>query len=369
MDTLTAAGLALKLVRPGVPKQQPLRAWDAADEYLIEELQTAPSHSLDVMCDHFGALACALNTRISNWFNDSACAHDALSRNLELNDIEPSFQRSNTLFKNPPQRGYGQKAIIQLPRNGSYTHYLIEKSIEHGSQEIWLAGMMKHLPKTLLSFLQKFGEVERLPFKKKATIFKLYPKQNQACGYPKTHVLHGLTVETHANVFGRDKLDPGAAFLLKHYNKLPQREAVADLCAGSGILGLVYKKQYPQSHIHFYDESAMAINSCKHAWQTNFPADHTAEQSNAFWVDGIPHTIEHQYELIICNPPFHEHNAVSDHIAKRLFKQAKQHLTSNGQLFIVANRHLAYHIPLKRLFKQVTQVASNNKFVILCAHD
>jgi 16S rRNA (guanine1207-N2)-methyltransferase len=50
-----------------------------------------------------------------------------------------------------------------------------------------------------------------------------------------------------------------------------------------------------------------------------------------------------------------------------MFQQARQALASGGELWIVGNRHLGYHVKLKRLFERVEQVAATPKFVVLRA--
>ena len=50
-----------------------------------------------------------------------------------------------------------------------------------------------------------------------------------------------------------------------------------------------------------------------------------------------------------------------------MFRDSKRVLRYGGELRVVANRHLAYHLVLERLFGGVTVVASNPKFVVLSA--
>ena len=42
-----------------------------------------------------------------------------------------------------------------------------------------------------------------------------------------------------------------------------------------------------------------------------------------------------------------------------------KNIKKGGELWVVANRHLAYHIKLKKIFNNYEQIASNKKFVIL----
>jgi 16S rRNA G1207 methylase RsmC len=72
-------------------------------------------------------------------------------------------------------------------------------------------------------------------------------------------------------------------------------------------------------------------------------------------------------QVILCNPPFHQQQILSDHIAWQMFTDAFKALHTYGELRVVANRHLGYHEKLKRLFGGAKVIASNAKFVILSA--
>jgi len=70
---------------------------------------------------------------------------------------------------------------------------------------------------------------------------------------------------------------------------------------------------------------------------------------------------------VLCNPPFHQQQVVGDFLARRMFKQAHAALRHGGELWMVGNRHLGYHVTLKRLFREVSQAGATPKFVILRA--
>lgn len=362
-DMLDCATGQYALLRPGANPRQSLRAWDAADEYLISHIQDShKNNSITLFNDQFGALATALNQQVKLWVTDSYCALQALEINQKENN-----QSSNIIISSPLDKWTSDTSlgVIKLPKNLSYLHFLLQGCFKSNISTVLIAGMMKHLPKNILNFLQRFGTVERLPFKKKATIYKLTLKTVEKSPYPKSNILLGMKLISHANVFGRDKLDPGAEFLIENIAALPTANTVADLCCGSGILGLQYAHTHKSRDltVDFFDESLMATESAKMSWEIN----NMEGCGNFYWEDGISHK-HSEYDLIICNPPFHEEHTVGDHIAKRLFNDAKQHLNKNGKLIVVGNRHLGYHVTLKNYFKQVTQLSSNGKFVLLSAH-
>jgi len=366
-ETLECPAGHFSLQRPG-SNDKSLRAWDAADEYLISHITENLTNSpLAIFNDQFGTLGCALNEQIQFWASDSYCATQALNLNLSHNQSSSTVETHNALAAPVCSAEKPLTAVIKLPKNLSFFEHQLQLCFKNGIQQVLIAGMMKHLPKNILSLLQQYGQVNRLPFKKKATIFQLELSQSKESQYPKLNQFEGITLSSEANVFGRDKLDPGAQFFLQNIKQLPKAEYVADLCCGSGILGLKYTEIFKPSSMHFYDESQMAVHSCENSWKLNQEDEST--QGQFFWNDGIPDNNSTRYDLILCNPPFHEQHTVGDHIAKRLFKDAKNNLGKGGQLIVVGNRHLGYHQTLKAYFKHVKLMANNQKFVIISAYD
>jgi len=171
-------------------------------------------------------------------------------------------------------------------------------------------------------------------------------------------------ISNHANVFSRDSLDIGTRFFLQH---LPVRQGncdIIDLGCGNGLLGLMAAERNPSATVHFVDESFMAVASAKE----NFCRIFGQERSVTFNVgDGLDDFESASADLILCNPPFHQQNTVSDQIAVNLFKQSRKVLRKGGELWIIGNRHLNYHANLNRLFGNHSIVASNAKFVIMKA--
>ena len=70
-------------------------------------------------------------------------------------------------------------------------------------------------------------------------------------------------------------------------------------------------------------------------------------------------------DLILCNPPFHQQHVLGDATAWQMFKQSKETLVKGGELWVVGNRHLDYHLKLKKMFGNHKIIAANDKFVIL----
>ena len=72
-------------------------------------------------------------------------------------------------------------------------------------------------------------------------------------------------------------------------------------------------------------------------------------------------------DLVVCNPPFHQAQTVTDHIARRMFIDAHRALKPGGELMIVGNAHLGYRERLGELFGDCETVSAAGRFVVLKA--
>jgi 16S rRNA (guanine1207-N2)-methyltransferase len=83
--------------------------------------------------------------------------------------------------------------------------------------------------------------------------------------------------------------------------------------------------------------------------------------------DGLAGLPDESVDLVLCNPPFHSHQATTDTTARRMFADARRALRPGGEFWVVGNRHLSHHVTLRRLFGNSRTVAGDPKFVVLRA--
>lgn len=364
----------LSLSRWPLRQRDPLRAWDAADELILSHLAESASLTSDssplVFNDGFGALATALADFKPLAVSDSWTGQQATKHNLKANGLPlESVQLLDSLQDLPFETG---TKILKIPKS----HALLEHQLHclrsrMKPGETLLAGAMaKHIHSSTLALFERIiGPTRTSLAKKKARlVFAEFDPELVVSDNPYPHHYelpeYGLQVSNHANVFSREKLDIGTRFFLEHLPDPSDAQQVIDLGCGNGLLGVAMLKKHAQLGMMFVDESYMAIASAR----ANAAQLEVDEQQLKFRVGYCLDGVEtRSADLILNNPPFHQQHSVGDQVAWDMFRQSLGVLRTGGELYVVGNRHLGYHIKLKRLFGNCQTVASNQKFVILKA--
>ncbi|MEG3766605.1 methyltransferase [Alteromonas sp. 14N.309.X.WAT.G.H12] len=384
-------GKHFTLIRhPAKHQHVSLQAWDSADELIIDHIHTALNGSVGeciIFNDDFGTLGCYFAAQTPCWVSDSWIAHRSLADNLAGNDI-PMQLAADERVASPvkaidclaPLPASPDTVIIKIPRTlALLEHQLIALQKVITPHTTVIAGAkVKTITRSVLALFERYiGSTNTSLAKKKSRlIFTTVSEENIAqtatSPYPttwQTEAQNGqpLTITNHANVFSRQSLDIGARFLLAHMS-VTNNERIIDLGCGNGVLGLNALALAPQAKVTFVDESFMALASAKANVAANFPdALGQCEFIPSNCLDGLKQKQVSNFSKVFCNPPFHQQNAITDHIAWQMFTDARTVLARGGQLVVVGNRHLDYHVKLKRIFGGVTQLASHQKFVILCS--
>ncbi|MBL4708341.1 MAG: methyltransferase [Flavobacteriales bacterium] len=104
------------------------------------------------------------------------------------------------------------------------------------------------------------------------------------------------------------------------------------------------------------DDSYLAVESAK----LNVQGENIQHHFN----NNLSDFEDETFDLIITNPPFHFEYEINIKIPLQLFKECFRCLKLNGNLQIVANKHLNYLTHLKSIFPTVQILAQNDNFVI-----
>lgn len=371
MTTLQTATGRWQLNRYPHRSHDTLQAWDAADELLHDSIAQRDDQYPLLINDQFGALLLPFAGRQVASQSDSFISHCAWRDNLLLNALPNTLLALTPLDTTPTQT---DAVYLKIPKSQSLLEFQLAKlaaELPPGTP-LFAAAKSKLFTPAVRALFDTYCEgvdvslITRKCRTLTATLKAGSPIEDK---FVTTWAVpeYDLTLHHHAGVFARNQLDIGARFLLSH---MPPSgaEHVIDLGCGNGVLGLHYAKQSPTSHITWVDESFLAIASTVENIRLNLAiAASDNGQYSARVDDCLSHQADNSSDLILCNPPFHQEHAVTEHIARQMFRDSKRVLRKNGELWVVANRHLPYYQPLKRLFKQVHQVAQNSKFVIFQA--
>lgn len=375
-----------KLQRYPVRKKETLRAWDSADEYLLQYLDEnkllQADVSLLIINDGFGGLSLPLNRFQPVVITDSYLSTQAIRLNVQSNGIDEDLitvidslvTPESTL--NVRSRIGSHVVLIKVPKSLAMLEDQLHRirPLLDESTVIVAAAMTKHIHMSTLELFEKIiGPTKSSRAQKKSRlIFSQFDADLNVADnpYPKSYALPyklddiDIEVKNHAAVFSQEKLDLGSRFFIENLPVSDQYKTIVDLGCGNGVLGLMAAIKNPSAKIIFTDESYMAVESSISNFLSVFDDTREAEFLQTDCLQGVE---DNSVSLILCNPPFHQNNAINDNVAWQMFFEAREALESKGELWVVGNRHLAYHAKLKHLFGSCEVMASNKKFTILKA--
>jgi len=379
MKTWTTGWADLSLGRQPYDSDPALQAWSAADTILARwALETASvADRLHIVYnDAFGALSTLLvhQGRSVAQISDSCLTQRCTLWNLEANHLDSEKLLLLDSLTLPPagKSTAGPPLVLyRLPKSHAlleFQLYQIRSLLPQGSV-VAASAMVKDIHSSTLEIFQKIlGPTVTDLAEQKARLIRstIETKTLPPCPYPSAWSLPALGVKlvNHASVFSREGLDEGTRLLLHHFPKIgPGAKTVIDLGCGNGILGLAAARRAPEAEVYCVDESFMAVWSAREG----FRANELGGRGSFLAGDGLEDFGKATADLILCNPPFHYQNAQTLEIALTLFDQARSVLKPDGELWVVANRHLGHHKALAERFTTVRTAALDDKYIVLMA--
>ncbi|MFJ8042248.1 methyltransferase [Kitasatospora sp. NPDC096147] len=382
METFTTPWGELELSRYPDDPRNLLRAWDAADDYLLRHLagtDDAPPVPLTgrpvVFGDRWGALVTALAAHRPVQISDSHLGRQATRANLARAGVAEGEVELLTTQDPPPERI--DVLLVRVPKSLALLEDQLHRLAPavHAGTVVVGTGMVTDIhTSTLRLFERIIGPTRTSLAVRKARLIFCTPDPalpRTASPWPLRYALEegigpvsGRTVTNHAGVFCADRLDIGTRFLLAHLPPTTGAVRIADLGCGNGVVGTAAALANPAAELLFTDESHQAVASAEATFRDALGPAAKATFTVGDALAGVePGTLD----VVLNNPPFHSHQATTDATAWGMFTSARRALSPGGELWVVGNRHLGYHVKLKKLFGNCELVASDRKFVLLRA--
>jgi 16S rRNA (guanine1207-N2)-methyltransferase len=344
-----------------------LRAWDAADRFILDTAAPwlADHPTTIVVDDTHGALtlgALALGAAQVRAHTDSIVAQHA----YEANAAGADAATANTVQQyalEAVMTSDARLALLRLPRSLDRLDAIARHLATHAHPELVLiaGNMLKHMTPSQNDVLRaSFERVDVSLARGKARLLtargpRAVEPTAPARGFDADHNLHIVALP---GVFAGASLDIGTRALLEAATQLPSYATAIDLGCGSGVLAAFLARRMPDARVIASDVSAVAVQSAL------LTAEANGVRVEAVRDDGVSLQPDASADLIVLNPPFHVGAAVHTGVALKLFAEAGRVLRPGGQLWSVWNSHLAHTPALEKAVGPTRQVARGTKFTV-----
>lgn len=290
-----------------------------------------------------------------------------LYRNLQ-SELPVSF---NDFDFGPWPEGSLDRAYYRVSKEKAVVHHVINQlslRLKPGGR-LWLFGGKQEGVKTYFSKarqrcgageLHKLGKGEFAAELVRASEVS-EPLEDQCYLELRQMTVGGERFVSKPGLFGWDKVDQGSAWLIESlapvWERLRAAPRVLDLGCGYGYLSMHCARREITA-LTATDNNAAALAAC----QRNL-AD-----------CGVPHeviaadagdAVAGHFDLVICNPPFHQGFAVEGELTDRFLAAAACHLDPLGQAAFVVNRFVPLERKAGALFAEVETFADNGRFKLV----
>lgn len=163
---------------------------------------------------------------------------------------------------------------------------------------------------------------------------------------------------TAPGVFSADAIDPASAALAV---SLPGQlgQVVADLGAGWGFLSAHVLTRPDVQAVHLVEAEHMALECARR--------NVTDPRAAFHWADATTWKTDDRVDTVVMNPPFHMSRAADPELGAAFVRAAAAALKPQGQLWMVANRHLPYEQCLQECFTKSSEVGGDARFKVFHA--
>ncbi len=269
--------------------------------------------------------------------------------------LQLGFKEDNLVFSEQWPADHAVEfdhVVIYQPKAKELLDYLLASVLPHVKEggQVWLVGDNKSGVKSSMKRLEpSLDDVGKVDSAKHCLLFSGYKRrpakpfvfEDWIMSWTLTVAGQDMTLCSLPGVFGHGKLDKGTELLL---NQLQQHRFMSDVSqarlldfgCGDGIISL-WLHGHTKAKVTALDDSALALK----ATALTFAENNASEALTLIASNGLTN-VKGRFNYVVTNPPFHTGVSTDYSVAESFFIGVKNHLTLNGELFVVANDFLRY---------------------------
>lgn len=266
-------------------------------------------------------------------------------------------------------------AFYRVSKEKAVCHHIINQAFDHLpiGGTLFLVGKKQEGIKTYIDKAKKlFGSHATLSKQKELYSITLEKGNNETSLYLDDQQYEQLRVAcqddhfeffSKPGIFGWNKIDQGSAFLVAHLegfmNALVTKESILDLGCGYGYLTLHANRLFKPRRLIATDNNITATMACEQNtihYQIPFAqviTDHCGER------------LGEQFDVILCNPPFHQGFNVEGDLTELFLQQTNRLLNSSGKALFVVNEFIPLEAKAKPYFSRIEVIAQNRSFKLV----
>lgn len=249
-------------------------------------------------------------------------------------------------------------------------HVITAATMHLGAQKLLLAGAKAEGIKGYIKKLADSSKIERDRAAKQNELYIINaPRWSQQLEVTDTYETTSTTLEyegfcfiSKPGIYGWQKIDKGSQLLVETIapSVINTSTAVLDLGCGYGFLS-VWAAQQRAQRIVATDNNIAATHCC----DANLAALH---DNYEVVLSDCGATIDEQFDLIICNPPFHSGFGIDTRLTDQFLQTSQRLLASGGKAYFVVNQFIGLETKARGYFSHCLLLAQADGFSVFCLH-